>query len=130
MAVDHDEAHAGRGDGVTGGEPREIGMSIALPGSPLAAFQDRLVAELASDSIPCACPHPATASRLFLPARVLCCEDCEEGLRDAADEQPPRCAICTGAATRMTVWMTGPVLVMTRLCDACSSIGNTPVSRN
>jgi len=108
------------------GELREIGPSIALPGSPKAALAARVAADLAADVIACACPHPATASVLFLPAGVLCCADCTEAVRETAGVQPPACAICATEATRSSAWMAGPVLVWARLCDACGTAGDTP----
>jgi hypothetical protein len=110
--------------------PREIGRSIPLGGSPLADLTAQIGAELAAGAIPCGCPHPVTASRLFLPARILCCTDCDDLVREVLNAQPSGCAICSGPATRSAMWLAGRVLVMARLCETCGTTGNTPLCLN
>jgi len=93
--------------------------------SPLAAFQDRIACELASDAISYACTHPADAARLYLPPRILCCADCSELAREAAALHAAECAICSApTALPATCWVTGRVLVMALICETCGATGN------
>jgi hypothetical protein len=112
------------------GELREIGRSIPLPGSPLGTFTDRVNAELAAGAIPHACPHPGTADWLRLPERILACADCAPALLEAVSGQPPECAVCAAPPTRWAHWTAEHVMVLARLCDACGTTGNTPMSQN
>lgn len=110
---------------------REIGPSVALPGSPVATLRALAGAALADDSVPCACPHPGTASRLHLPSRILACDDCDHALQNAADQaQPLTCAACGATATRTTCWLAGQILVIAKLCAPCQMTGNMPASLN
>jgi hypothetical protein len=113
--------------------PRPLGQSISLPGSPLAEFEARINDELAAGEIAPTCPHPVTVARLYLPARILCCLDCDDTMQDTlqeAESNPPACAICAGRATRWACWLAGQVLAMARLCDPCGTAGNVPMSPN
>jgi hypothetical protein len=111
-------------------ELRPVGTSIPLPGSPLAALNDRVGAELEAGLISCSCPHPFTAEYLYLPSAVLCCADCTATLLKDVNSQPPRCAIGAGRASGGTLWMAGRVHVSALLCEACSTAGTTPLSQN
>lgn len=113
------------------GSPGRPWLSASLPGSPLAELQDRVRAELAVDSIPVACPHPATADNLNVSERILACNDCIRPLVDAADAaKPPQCACCGARATRTSTWAADHVYVVARLCDVCGTAGNVPLNPN
>jgi hypothetical protein len=112
---------------------RFLGQGVPLPGSPVAVLRARVDAELAAGSIPCACPHPATADALSLPGKIFGCIDCVPALTEAADErQAPVCSCCTTSpATRTTGWATASsVIVLARVCATCQMTLNTPMSPN
>ncbi len=108
-------------------------MHGALPGSPVAGLCARVAAELAGGGITAACPHPATADRLYLPSRTLRCHDCNAEADDRPDSEPGPCAACgADGAGRWVTWLDerARVLVMARLCEACGTTGNVPFSQN
>ena len=103
--------------------PIPIGASIPLPGSPMGEFGARINTQLDEDAIPCACPHPVTADRLFMPSRILCCTECAAWVREVADQQQPECAVCGGPATGSVMWPHGLVVVMAQTCGNCQAAG-------
>lgn len=108
-------------------------LHSVLPGSPVAALKDLIGAELADDSIPAACPHPATADRLYLPSRTLRCHNCNAEADDRPDSSAGTCASCgTAGACRWTTWLDerAHVLVVARVCEFCNTAGMTPLSPN
>jgi hypothetical protein len=107
------------------------GYSLPLEGSPLAAFEARVNADLAAGDIPCACPHPATADTASFPSGLYGCEDCVRTMQVALDAQhAPLCACCGEPATKTTAWLAGTVTVIARVCGTCSSTGNFVQSPN
>jgi hypothetical protein len=109
---------------------RPAGQSIPLAGSPLAAYQAKLTAELTAGLIPATCPHPATVTYLCMPARLLCCRDCWPETRETAGTREPVCAVCGMPATGSTVWLAVHVLAWALLCTACQTTGNVPQAVN
>ena len=112
-------------------EPRGVGQSLPLPGSPLAALTARIAAQLEAGAIPCSCPHPADVEWLYIPAMILCCADCAPALIAPHNQDPAhRCAICGRLATMNAAWTTGSLHAVARICEACSTAGNAPASIN
>jgi hypothetical protein len=112
---------------------RSFERLAVLPGSPAAAFHARIAAELADGSIPCACPHPATADCLSLPSGTLRCRECDASPADQPDSQPGPCASCgTSGACTWSFWLdkASRVGVVARVCQPCGTAGTAPVTWN
>lgn len=103
-----------------------------FPGSPAAAFRARIAAELA-DGIPCACEHPVTADRLFLPSRILRCHECDAAAADQPDSDLGPCASCGAPDARSwSIWLdeAAHVGVVARVCEPCGTAQTVPISPN
>jgi hypothetical protein len=115
---------------VSGG-PRFEGNGIAVPGSPVAVLMAEADAALAAGLVACACPHPATATRLHWPGRLLGCPECVCEMQAAIDEATPAtCGCCGAAATRGTAWISAGVFAWIRLCDRCHAVSSLTASVN
>lgn len=109
---------------------RPYGHSVIVEGTPIAGLSARLAGELAGGRIKAACPH--AADHMSLPGPILGCDDCVRALTEAADAlRPPECSCCGNrGATRTTCFVSGGVFVAARVCEACGTAGNAPVSPN
>jgi hypothetical protein len=112
------------------GEPQIAGIGYTIPGSPLAIYEDLILAKLEAGAIPCACPHPSAADWLFLPDEILCCIECTAPVLKALDEQSHECALCPAPVTKITTWMAGRVHARVYLCADCATLGGGPPSPN
>jgi hypothetical protein len=107
------------------GEPHR-----ALDGSPVADLVARTAAELADGRIPYGCPHPVTADHLALPERIFRCAECHEDGRPSYPAAGP-CACCGAPCdSSWTVWPSGSVLVIARICLVCQVDGNPPARQD
>jgi hypothetical protein len=103
---------------------------MVLAGSPSAVFRTRIAAELAAGTIPCACPHPVTADRLWLPSRTLRCAECDMGVADQPESNRGPCASCGVPDARgWSIWVdeVSHVEVLARICETCGTSGTLPV---
>ncbi len=112
-------------------QPWPAATSIPLPGSPLAAYEAKVSAEVAAGLIPATCPHPAAVRRLVLPSRALCCEDCYPETHEALRSQAHVCAVCGAREVAgWSAWMAGSVTAVAMLCRRCQTTGNVAQSAN
>lgn len=109
---------------------RPYTIGVTVEGTPMAALSARITADLAGNRIQAACPH--TADHLSLPGWIYGCGDCVRALTAARDAcQPPQCSCCaTAPATLTNCRLAGAVFVAARVCEACATAGNAPVSPN
>jgi hypothetical protein len=99
---------------------------IALEGSPVAVLVARTAAELADGSIPYGCAHPVTADHLALPERIFRCAECHENGRSSYPAAGA-CACCGAPCeSSWTMWPSGSVIVIARICVVCEVDGNPP----
>jgi hypothetical protein len=107
---------------------------IALAGSPAAVLRGRIAAELAVDTIPRACPHPAAVLYLDLPSRIMRCYDCAAAAYADGDRPDSDCGPCTACgedgARSWVTWATSladgtQVSVKARVCISCGT-GTAP----
>jgi hypothetical protein len=112
------------------GEPQIAGIGYTIPGSPLAIYEDLILAKLEAGAIPCDCPHPGEADFLYLPDEILCCAECAVPVCEALNRESHECALCPAPATRTSRWKAGHVHASVCLCADCGTLGGGPPSPN
>lgn len=101
----------------------------ALTGSPVGRLRDDTSRRLASGSVP-KCPHPDQPVIWYLPAGMLACGSCVEGLVREAGDTGDVCHLCGSPAAAVAAWVTGGVPCVASVCEPCHADGLVPIAPN